>query len=294
MLQGKVWVWGQGGASAEQDSRSVKPALIPELQEQWPPRGHDGQPWVFFGAQYMRDLPYGMLDHTKLMSCCHEWTMDGLILAPICSTLSSCEVLSWLHMLTRGCKMLGLELLAVQKHGAEPAASDRHCHAMCRLEYSHGEYSGPLSHQFCACRCHRRQVSCLSNSAVQLVACSSYTTGGSTHNSPTHCAAEDLLLLIEIILSVRSGNQHSCQQCSHHRSSCQARARMSALHTCALHAGQNHIGCEWREAHFLMGCPCQMIQSRWRSLSMIAGECKLLMPASSHLASPDGKQDPSR
>ena len=73
-----MWVWGQGGASAEQDSRSVKPALIPELQEQWPPRGHDGQPWVFFGAQYMRDLPYGMLDHTKLMSCCHEWTHGWL------------------------------------------------------------------------------------------------------------------------------------------------------------------------------------------------------------------------
>ena len=59
VLQGKVWVWGQGSASAEQDSKMVKPALIPELQDQWPPRGHDGQPWVYFGAQYMRDLPYG-------------------------------------------------------------------------------------------------------------------------------------------------------------------------------------------------------------------------------------------
>ena len=61
VLQGKVWVWGQGGASAEQDSKLVKPALIPELQDQWPPRGHDGQPWIYFGAQYMRDLPYGTL-----------------------------------------------------------------------------------------------------------------------------------------------------------------------------------------------------------------------------------------
>ena len=68
MLQGKVWVWGQGGASAEQDSKLVKPALIAELEEQWPPRGHDRQPWDIFGAQYIRDLPYG---RPKLTSCSH-------------------------------------------------------------------------------------------------------------------------------------------------------------------------------------------------------------------------------
>lgn len=39
----------------------MKPALIPELGTQWPPCGHDGQPWAYFGAQYMRDLPYGGL-----------------------------------------------------------------------------------------------------------------------------------------------------------------------------------------------------------------------------------------
>lgn len=63
-LQGKVWVWGQGGPSAESDSAAVKPALIPELRKQWPPTGHDGQPWEFFAAQYMRDLPYGAALHT--------------------------------------------------------------------------------------------------------------------------------------------------------------------------------------------------------------------------------------
>ena len=50
VLQGKVWVWGQGGASAEEDSKLVKLALIAELEDQWPPRGQDGQPWQLFGA----------------------------------------------------------------------------------------------------------------------------------------------------------------------------------------------------------------------------------------------------
>ena len=59
MLQGKVWVWGQGGGSAEEDSKLVEPALIAELEDQWPPRGQDGQPWDVVGAEYMRDLPYG-------------------------------------------------------------------------------------------------------------------------------------------------------------------------------------------------------------------------------------------
>ena len=68
VLQGKVWVWGQGGASAEQDGRLVKPALIAELEDQWPPRGHDEQPWDLFGAQYMRALPYG---RPRLASCLH-------------------------------------------------------------------------------------------------------------------------------------------------------------------------------------------------------------------------------
>ena len=66
VLQGKVWVWGQGGASAEEDSRLVKPAHIAELADQWPPHGPDEQPWDVFGAQYMRDLPYGPPKHLHL------------------------------------------------------------------------------------------------------------------------------------------------------------------------------------------------------------------------------------
>lgn len=76
VLQGKVWVWGRGRVCAEEDSRLVKLALIAELADQWPPHGHDGQPWDIFGAPYMRDLPYGppkhLLLHLLYLGACHQ------------------------------------------------------------------------------------------------------------------------------------------------------------------------------------------------------------------------------
>ncbi|CAL5222833.1 g5257 [Coccomyxa viridis] len=73
VLQGKVWVWGQGGGSAEEDSKLVEPALIAELEDQWPPRGQDGQPWDVVGAEYMRDLPYGWATLVEnIMDPAHE------------------------------------------------------------------------------------------------------------------------------------------------------------------------------------------------------------------------------
>lgn len=38
VLQGKVWVYGVGGLHADVDSAAVKPALIDELDPQYPPR----------------------------------------------------------------------------------------------------------------------------------------------------------------------------------------------------------------------------------------------------------------
>lgn len=38
VLQGKVWVFGEGGQRAFIDSAAVKPALLPELEDSWPPR----------------------------------------------------------------------------------------------------------------------------------------------------------------------------------------------------------------------------------------------------------------
>ena len=38
VLQGKVWVFGEGGPHAFIDSAAVKPALLPELEDSWPPR----------------------------------------------------------------------------------------------------------------------------------------------------------------------------------------------------------------------------------------------------------------
>ena len=90
MLQGKVWVWGQGGDSAEEDSKLVKPALIAELEDQWPPRGQDGQPWELFGAQYMRDLPYGQPRHLPMRLPCSSYDATARASAKMsCGSLTS-------------------------------------------------------------------------------------------------------------------------------------------------------------------------------------------------------------
>jgi phenylpropionate dioxygenase-like ring-hydroxylating dioxygenase large terminal subunit len=57
--QGKVWVFGEAGPQAFIDSAAVKPALVEELAESWPPREPDGERFFLLTDQYMRDLPYG-------------------------------------------------------------------------------------------------------------------------------------------------------------------------------------------------------------------------------------------
>ena len=59
VAQGKVWVFGEGGPQAFIRAAAVKPALIEELQGNYPPRAASGEEWVFFGNEYARDLPYG-------------------------------------------------------------------------------------------------------------------------------------------------------------------------------------------------------------------------------------------
>lgn len=59
VLQGKVWVFGEGGPRAFIDSAAIKPALLPELEASWPPREKNGgEEFVFMGDGYARDLPY--------------------------------------------------------------------------------------------------------------------------------------------------------------------------------------------------------------------------------------------
>ncbi|BDA41303.1 Protein TIC 55, chloroplastic [Coccomyxa sp. Obi] len=59
VLQGKVWVFGEGGPRALIDSAAVKPALIEELCPDYPPREKgSGETYFVAGKHYFRDLPY--------------------------------------------------------------------------------------------------------------------------------------------------------------------------------------------------------------------------------------------
>ncbi|CAL8461973.1 g1504 [Coccomyxa elongata] len=59
VLQGKVWVYGEGGPRAFIDSAAVKPALIEELCPDYPPRGEGtGETYCMSGKPYLRDLTY--------------------------------------------------------------------------------------------------------------------------------------------------------------------------------------------------------------------------------------------
>ncbi|EIE25056.1 hypothetical protein COCSUDRAFT_46572 [Coccomyxa subellipsoidea C-169] len=59
VLQGKVWVFGEGGSRAFIDSAAVKPALLEDLEDTYPPREKNGGEDCFFaGGHYARDLPY--------------------------------------------------------------------------------------------------------------------------------------------------------------------------------------------------------------------------------------------
>lgn len=58
VLQGKVWVWGEGGPRAFTDSAAVQPAYVPELAVEEGIRHASGAEAVTFSVPYTRDFPY--------------------------------------------------------------------------------------------------------------------------------------------------------------------------------------------------------------------------------------------
>ncbi|CAL8461986.1 g1517 [Coccomyxa elongata] len=58
VLQGRVWVWGEGGPRAFIDSAAVQPAYVPELAVEEGIRHASGAEAVYFSVPYTRDFPY--------------------------------------------------------------------------------------------------------------------------------------------------------------------------------------------------------------------------------------------